>query len=220
MAEKESIFASVEPTEKGVRSLDRIKERFGITELPKALHSIVGSESGANDIYMNLNRQFADGKMTEKTKLIVAVAVASAVGSQRGVEFFGDIAVAKGRTRNEVLDAVSAATVCSIFNGYYRFRDQVPHEEKSIFEAFRAPFNANVFMKSALDSFEVEAICVAVSSLNGCHICVTGHLNKARSLGMTNEQVDELIRASAAACAVANALSALPEAPLAHTTGA
>jgi alkyl hydroperoxide reductase subunit D len=211
MAGKESIFVGIKPTEKGRQALDRLKERFSLPELPPSLGVLAGSDSAANDLHMNLNRQWADGKLAEKTKLIVAVAVAAAIGNARAVEFFGDIALAKGRTRSEVLDAVSAAGVCSIFNGYYRFRDQIPAEERPVFEAFRAPFNANSLLKSGLSPFEIEAICVAVSSVNSCDACVSGHLNKARDLGMTNEQADELIRASAAAFGVAKLLASLPE---------
>lgn len=209
MAVKQTVFSGVEPTEKGARSLERIKERFKVEEVPAFFGLLAGSESGINDLYMNLNRQLADGAVEEKTKLLVAIGVASAVGAADVTGFLGEAAVAAGRSRQEVLDAVSVASVCSVFNGYYRFRHQVPADLKETYEAFRAPFNANTFMKSELSNLEVEAICIAVSSVNNCELCVAGHIAKGKSLGLTDEQIDELIKVGAVSAAAAQTGAAL-----------
>ena len=209
MSEKVNSSLSIEPTEKGQRSFDRLKERFDVETLPEGLEVLAGSECGINDLYMNLNRQLSDGTVEEKTKLLVAVGVASTLGSAGAVELLAQAAQKKGREKQGVLDAVSVASVCSIFNGYYRFRHQVPEDLKETFETFRAPFNANTFMKSSLQTFEVEAICIAVSSVNNCEICVNGHIHKGKSAGMTDEQIDELIKVAAVAGAVAQTAAAL-----------
>lgn len=200
---------AIKPTEKALRSLDRLKERFGVNSLPAGIEALAGSESGVSDLYMNANRQLGDGRMEERTKLLVAVGVASTLGSQPAVEFFSAAAIEKGRTAQEVADAISVAAVCTIFNGYFRFRHQVPAELQATYEAFRAPFNANSFMKVSLDQAEVEAICITVSSINNCHKCVEGHINKGKSLGITDEQIDELIRTGAVATAFAQVGAAL-----------
>jgi len=200
---------AIKPTEKALRSIERLKERFGVSALPAGIEAMAASESGVNDLYMNANRQLGDGKLEEKTKLLVAVAVASAVGSRGAVEFFSAAALEKGRTEQEVADAISVAAVCTIFNGYFRFRHQVPADLQATYEAFRAPFNANSFMKVALDQLEVEAICITISSINNCHKCVEGHINKGKSLGITDEQIDELIRTGAVATAIAQVSASL-----------
>lgn len=217
MSENHSIFAALEITERGQRALDRIKEIFKLDAVPAGLRALAASDNGINDVYMNLNRQLADGKLSQKTKVLVAVGVAAAAGSPRAVDLFADIALAAGRTREEVLEAVSIATVCSIFNGYYRFRYQIPAELKPTYEAFKAPFNANSFMKSFVKKDEMESICVAVSSMNNCMGCVEGHLNAAKNAGLTDEQIDEVIRVGAVAFATAAAVGALTptEAPVA-----
>lgn len=203
MSEYVGIFSELELSERAARALDRVKEVFGITEIPPAFQALACSENGINDVYMNLNRQIADGKLEKKVKLIIAVAVASVSGNKDAVEFFTAAAIAAGRTKQEAADAVAAATTCTIFNGYYRFKHQVAESDREIFNAFKAPFNANVFVKPALSVFENEAICIAVSSINGCHFCVEGHIEKGRSVGLTNEQIDEIIKSSSVAYAVA-----------------
>lgn len=207
-------WEGIAPTEKAQRALDRMRETIGVGELPPALIELAGSENGLHDLYMNIKRQLEAGKLEQGPKFLVAVAVASAAGSAEGTRFLGAAARKAGLSAEQVLDAVSAATVCAVFNGYYKFRDLAVEGE---FDSFRAPFNANTFMKSALSPVEVELICIAVSAFNGCKMCVQGHNAKARQLGVTDEQIDEAIKAGAIAGAFANAVSALGacEAPVA-----
>lgn len=202
-------LSSVEVSERGTRALDRLKEIFGVTELPAGFIALAGSENAINDLYMNLNRQLADGKLDRAKKLLISTAVASSVGSPQAVEFFSRAAVAAGRTPAELLEAIGVASTCTLFNGHYRFRDHVAEEDKATYEAFRAPFNANVFVKPALPMDEVEAVCIAVSSANGCHKCVQGHVAKGKAVGLNDEQIDEIIRAASAALAASNVAKAL-----------
>ncbi len=209
MSDNTNPFTNVEVSDRGQRALDRLKEVFQVEELPEGFHVLAGSENGINDLYMNLNRQLGDGKFERAQKLLVAVAVASVSGSPQAVEFFSKAAIGAGRTQKDVLEAVGVAGTCSIFNGHYRFRDQVAEEDKATYEAFRAPFNANVFVKAGLPITEVEAICIAVSSINGCHKCVQGHIAKGKEVGLTDEQIDEIIRGASAAASAAKIASAL-----------
>lgn len=203
MSDQVSLFSEVELSERAARAIDRVKEVFGVAKLPPSFETLARSENGINDVYMNLNRQIADGKLEKKVKLLIAVAVASVSGNKEAVEFFTDAAIAAGRTQKDAAEAVAAATTCTIFNGYYRFKHQVAEADRETFNAFKAPFNANVFVKPALSVLENEAICIAVSSINGCHFCVEGHIEKGRSVGLTNEQIDEIIKASSVAFAAA-----------------
>ena len=169
--------------ERGLRSVERIKEVLKVGDVPAGFKAFAASENGISDLYMNLNRQLADGALPARTKVLVALGVAAAFGSRDAVDFFSSVAAAAGRTEDEMHEAVAAAIVCQMFNGYYRFRHQVPAEDVPAFEAFKAPFNANSFVKSTLPPEELEAVCIAVSSANNCHKCIEGHTAKARSLG-------------------------------------
>jgi AhpD family alkylhydroperoxidase len=219
MSEQLSPLCSVEVSERGQRALDRLKEIFGVDQLPDAFVTLAGSENAINDLYMNLNRQLADGNLERSKKLLIATAVASAVGSPKAVEFFSKAALGAGRTAAELLEGIGVASTCTVFNGHYRFRDHVAEEDKATYEAFRAPFNANVFVKAALPMDEVEAVCIAVSSANGCHKCVQGHVAKGKAVGLNDEQIDEIIRAASAALAASNVAKALAglAAPTAET---
>lgn len=204
-----SPLAGIEQSEKAARAIERIKERFKVTSVPESLLILAGSESGIHDLYMNLNRQLSDGKLEEKTKLLISAGVASALGSKDGVNFFTEAAIANGSSKEDVAEAIAIATTCSVFNGYYRFRHQIPADWKSAYEAFKAPFNANAFMKTTLDGTVMEAVCIAVSSVNNCEMCVAGHGAKGLQLGLTHEQIDEIIKAGAAAAAASSVMASL-----------
>jgi AhpD family alkylhydroperoxidase len=212
MAASEAFFADVTVSERGQRAVDRLKEVLGVPTLPSGLETLAASENGIYDVYMNLNRQLADGKLERRIKLLVAVGIASVAGSAEAVEYFSKAAVAAGRTPAEALEAVSVASACSAFNTYYKFRDLVSPQDLGTYEAFKANFNANTFVKPALPVAEVEAICIAVSVQNGCRKCVQGHIEKALTVGVTHEQIDEVIKVAGAAYAASVAAGALENA--------
>ena len=196
MSEQAKPWAGCETTEKARRALSRIQETFGVETLPTGLGELAGHESGIHDLYMNIKRQLDAGKLDRESKLLVAVGIAASSGAKDATDFFSAAAREAGLTGEEILAAISVATVCTIFNSYYRFRHFAPEGE---FEAFRAPFNANTFMKPGISTARMELICIAVSSMNGCSTCVGGHIEKAKSVGVTLEQIDEAIKAAAAA---------------------
>ncbi|MDK2971051.1 MAG: lipoyl-dependent peroxiredoxin subunit [Candidatus Sumerlaeota bacterium] len=195
-----------ETTEKAQRALERLKETFKVESLPASLAELAHSESGINDLYMNLKRQLEGGKVEQKDKLLIAIGVATAAGSRDAVTFLGAAAREAGVTPQQIADAIGVATVCTLFNSYYKFRHLAQDEA---FEAFKAPFNANSFMKTELSPVQTELLNIAISTFNGCDVCVKGHLNKTRALGVSDEQIDETIKVGAIATALAAACGAM-----------
>ncbi len=210
MPEQARPWAGCETTEKAHRALTRIRESFGVEALPSGLAELAGHESGIHDLYMNLKRQLDAGKLSREDKLLVAVGIAAAAGSAESTRYLGAACREAGLEPAEILAAISVATVCTVFNGYYKFRHSVPEGE---FDAFKAPFNANTFVNSGLSTARMELICIAVSSMNGCSMCVVGHVEKAKSVNVTPEQIDEAVRAAAAASAFSAVSSALAAPP-------
>jgi len=196
-------------SERSQRALARLQEIFQVNWVPDGLKAFAAVESGINDLYMNLNRHLQDGKYPRKEKLLVALAVAAVSGSPDATRFFRDAAHAAGATETETAETIAAAVACSVYNGYYKFRSLVPEQFAPGFADFKASFNATMFVKPPFDEKLVEAICVAVSTANNCKKCVEGHVTKARSLGLTDEQIDEVLKAGTVAFGFALACSAL-----------
>lgn len=186
-------------SERSQRALARMQEVFQVAWIPDGLRVFAASESGINDLYMNMNRHWQDGKLTRREKLLIALAVAAVAGSTQAVRFLREAAIAAGVSEIDASEAVATAVGCSIYNGYYKFRSLVPDDLAEAFDEFKASFNATMFVKPPFDEKLVEAICVAVSTVNGCKKCVEGHVAKAKSLGLTHEQLDEVLKAATVA---------------------
>lgn len=50
-----------------------------------------------------------------------------------------------------------------------------------------------VFGNGALDRRTKELIAIGAAAVTGCQGCLTGHLRKAKALGVTREQIEEAI---------------------------
>ena len=203
------LFDSAVPGEKGQRALDRLKERFQLTELPPAFATLALAELGIHDLSMNLNRMLRDDQLPERTKLLVGLGVSVAMGSAQAADFFAAAALKAGRTREEVFSAVSLATSMGLYNGYVRFKHQLTRETATAFEAFRPGLNAEAVRASGFSASEKEAICLAVSSANDCSGCVEAHVAEARKAGLTDQQIDEVIKVVATVMPLAKSLSAM-----------
>ncbi|MGB9693080.1 MAG: carboxymuconolactone decarboxylase family protein [Candidatus Sumerlaeaceae bacterium] len=186
-------------SERSQRALARLQEIFQVSWIPEGLRAFALSENGINDLYMNLNRHLQDGKLSRKEKLLVALGVAAATGSRDAMRFLRDAAIAAGASQTDATETLASAVACSIYNGYYKFRSLVPEEFAPAFAEFKASFNATMFVKPPFDEKLVEAICIAVSTVNNCKKCVEGHVAKAKSLGLSDEQIDEVLKAGTVA---------------------
>lgn len=195
-------------SERSQRALARLQEVFQVQWIPEGLKVFAVSENGINDLYMNLNRHLQDGKLSRKEKLLVALGVAAVSGSPDATRFLQAAAIASGATETEAAEAIACAVACSIYNGYYKFKSLVPDEFAPAFAEFKASFNATMFVKPPFEEKLVEAICIAVSTVNSCKKCVEGHVAKAKSLGLTDEQIDEVLKAGTVAFGFALACGA------------
>lgn len=59
---------------------------------------------------------------------------------------------------------------------------------KAYYEVYKV-----VFSPGALDRKTKELIAIGAATVSGCHGCLTGHLKKARALGVTQAEIEEAI---------------------------
>ncbi|MEK4759985.1 carboxymuconolactone decarboxylase family protein [Viridibacillus sp. FSL E2-0187] len=67
-------------------------------------------------------------------------------------------------------------------------------------EAFKtfSSFNSNALKEGALSAKLKELIAVAVAHVTGCAYCIDSHVKKAKTLGMTKEEMAEVIMVATA----------------------
>lgn len=166
------------------------------------LRVLANSPEYLKDTYMNLERGvFADGKLTAKSKLLVATVVASHHGNAELAEFFAARTEAAGFTREQINEGVGMAATTTSFNHYYKFRSLTEDDE---FAGFNVGLRASLFVKSTLGKALGELISIVISSANGCPSCVKGHVNAAQQTGVSKDQIDEAVRTAAIVQSIAS----------------
>ncbi|MDP9128063.1 MAG: carboxymuconolactone decarboxylase family protein [Pseudomonadota bacterium] len=165
----------------------------------------------AKDISLNLDTVLSDTGAPDLTEgQIAGIALASAYATRNAEtvaaledEMAGKLDVATRRA------AKAAATVMAMNNVYYRFIHTVHDEELS---KLPARLRMNVIGNPGIAKLDFELMSLAVSSINGCGMCMESHMHEVLKGGLTKTGVQSAIRIAATIQAAAQAafLSASP----------
>jgi alkyl hydroperoxide reductase subunit D len=81
-----------------------------------------------------------------------------------------------------------------MYNTFFKFRDIAGTD---IFNGMSVGLRAHTFSGTSLDQPTVELINIVISDLNACKPCTSGHVAKARELGINEEAILESIQCAA-----------------------
>lgn len=95
---------------------------------------------------------------------------------------------------SDIEAAKSAATIMAMNNIYYRFTHLVSDK---IFSTMPAKLRMNVIGNPGIDKVDFELICIAISAVNGCGMCVDAHYNELTKAGMSKIAIQSAIRIAA-----------------------
>ena len=183
----------------------RIQEMFG-GDLPEMFLVYGNVESFLKDFYMNFKKfVYTSGALDDKTRAIIALVVACHSKCPAWVQFFQARAVALGWSQTEVAEAMAVAATNYCYNTFFKFRDL---SGSGLFEGMGVGLRAHTFHSVSLDQKLVELINIAVSDINACKPCTSGHVDKSRALGLSDEQILECIQCAStmyAGCQFLNA---------------
>ena len=172
----------------------RIQEMFG-GDLPEMFLVYGNVEPFLKDFYMNFKKfVYASGHLDDKTKAIIALVASCHSKCPAWIEFFQQRAIALGWTAAQVAEAMAVAATNYCYNTFFKFRDM---SGSGLFEGMGVGLRAHTFMSVSLDQKLVELINVAISDINACKPCTSGHVDKARALGVTDDQLLECIQCAA-----------------------
>ncbi|MGL5097906.1 MAG: carboxymuconolactone decarboxylase family protein, partial [Planctomycetia bacterium] len=193
--------------EKVQQTLGRLKDALGVAETPAVFLNLGHVPALLQDFYMNVKKfVFTDGKLPIGTKLLLAAATAGVQKNKPLVAYFSEQAEARGAAKQTVVDALGIAATCAMYNVFFKFRDI---SGVATFEGLPVGLRAHAFAGTSLDDKTVELINVVVSDVNGCKPCTSGHVAKARDLGLGDEAILEAIQVAATVTAATAFLSAV-----------
>jgi lipoyl-dependent peroxiredoxin subunit D len=160
----------------------------------------------AKDIKLNLGKVLSE-EGSEGLSLVQlrAIALASSYATKQPT-----LIAALQQEAHTVLDASTinaakaAASIMAMNNIYYRFVHLVHDAEIS---KMPAGLRMNVIANSGVDNITFELMSLAVSSINGCGMCMESHMHHLVKAGVSKQGIQSAIRIAAVIHATAQILT-------------
>lgn len=172
----------------------RIQEMLG-GELPEMFLVYGNVEPFLKDFYMNFKKfVYTSGHLDDKTKALIGLVASCHSKCPEWIAYFQKRAVELGWTSAQVAEAMAVAATNYCYNTFFKFRDM---SGSGLFEGMGVGLRAHTFHSVSLDQKIVELINVAISDINACRPCTSSHVEKSRSIGITDDQLLECIQCAA-----------------------
>jgi lipoyl-dependent peroxiredoxin subunit D len=157
----------------------------------------------ARDIKLNLQSVLGDGGALSVPQRW-GVAVASAIAARNPRLSAAVLAAARGAVEPAVIeDAQAAAALMAMNNVYYRFKHLVG---KPAYADKPARLRMNRIARTAGPKLDFELMCLAVSAINACEVCIQSHEKTVIEGGLTEDHVQNAVRIAATMTAAAVSL--------------
>jgi lipoyl-dependent peroxiredoxin subunit D len=158
----------------------------------------------ARDLKLNLGSMLRQTELTEQQTWGTAVACAMAARNQMLLDTL--TAEAATHLNEQALNAArAAAAIMGMNNVFYRFRHFTNNEK---YASIPARLRMQVVRSHGSDPVDFELWCLAVSSINGCAVCVDAHEKVLREKGAGEETIVAAVRIAATIHALACVLDA------------
>ncbi len=179
-------------SEKVAQHYGRISEMLGTSELPSPFLIYGNVEPFLRDFYMNFKKfVYTDGAIDAKTKAAIALAVAAHGKSKQWLNYFSERCQQLGFSQEQVAEILAVAATNYMYNTFFKFREL---SGSSLFEGMGVGLRAHTFHSTSLGNQLVEILNIAISDMNSCRPCTSGHVEKAKELGLSSEQILEVIQ--------------------------
>ncbi len=153
------------------------------------------------DTRLNLQSVLEGGSLTPEQRWGVAVACAFAARNERLKEaLLNEARKALENAEPVIEDARAAASLMAMNNVYYRFRHVIGKESYS---TKRPGLRMNRLAQVLTNKVDFELVCLAVSAINGCEMCVRAHEKVVIEGGLSEDQVHDAVRIAAVVHAAA-----------------
>lgn len=187
--------SEAEAADKVAQTYERIREMLEGTPVPAPFLTYGRVPSFLQDFYMNFKKfVWSEGHLDVKTRATIALAVTSALGCPAWSDWLAQRLERLGLGSQHVADTLAVAATCRMYNVFFKFRDLAGSE---VYSGMSVGLRAHTFAGTSLDSKTVELINIAISDLNGCKPCTSGHVESAGKLGLSDDAILECIQCAA-----------------------
>jgi alkyl hydroperoxide reductase subunit D len=188
-----------EATDKAAQTYERLRELFGDNPVPELFLPMGRVPAFLSDFYMNYKKFVANaGAVDARTKALIALAVALKEGSQPWSDFYSAHAKSLGLGEQQIAEVAALVATNAMYNTFFKFREL---SGSDLFSGMPVGLRAHTFHGTSFDDKTIELINIAISDLNACKPCVSGHVKKSRDLGLSDEAILETIQCASVAYA-------------------
>ena len=185
---------------------ERLHDLLGPDPLPEPFLLMGNVEPFLKDFYMNFKKfVYTPGKIDEKNKAAIALATSIHAHCEPWGTWYRDRCLSLGWETQQLAEIAAVATTNYMYNTFFKFRNLSGTDR---FDGMPVGLRAHTFSHTSLEDTTVELINLAISDLNACQPCVSGHIAKAEHLGLTHDMMLEAIQCAATAYAGAQFLNA------------
>lgn len=182
-------------SEKVAQTYGRLHDLFGDEPIPEPFLVYANVPAFLQDFYMNFKKfVFSPGKLDARTHAILGLAVAGNAGSEQWVDWFSKRLKGDGLTDEQLAEVIALASTNSMYNTFFKFRDL---SGSDVFGGMSVGLRAHTFTGTSFDEKTVELINLVISDINACKPCTSGHVGKARDLGLSDDAILEAIQCAA-----------------------
>ena len=132
--------------------------------------------------------------LSRKEALLLAFGVAVNEKFDTLKTTFARLAEQEGATEKEIAEVVACASLMATNNIFYRFRHFMG---KDFYQNTPAGIKMSIMMNPVLGKEFFELLSMAISSVNGCEMCVTSHEQSVLNHGAGEARVLESVRLAA-----------------------
>ncbi len=176
------------------QTYERLEELFE-GAFPEMFLRMGRVEPFLKDFYMNFKKfVYTPGALDAKTKAMIGYAVSLHAKSEPWIEYFAARCQALGAAEKQVHEVLAIIATNYTYNTFFKFRDL---SGSALFEGMAVGLRAHTFSSTSLDEKTVELLNIAISDINACKPCTSGHVEKARALGLSDNQLLECIQCAA-----------------------
>jgi alkyl hydroperoxide reductase subunit D len=184
-----------EATEKVEQTYGRIREMLESDSLPEPFRVYGRVPAFLQDFYMNFKKfVYGEGQLDARTRTLIALAVSTRDNCGPWADYFTRRAATLGISAEQIAETIAVASTNAMYNAFFKFRAL---SGSDLFSGLPVGLRAHTFSGTSLDDRTVELLNVAISGLNACQPCVSGHVEKSRRLGLSDEAILEAVQCTA-----------------------
>ena len=147
----------------------------------------------AKDTKLNLGNLATEDTLDDQKKW--GTFLAAALASRNKDVIRAIHAEAEDKLSPEAITAAKAAAgIMAMNNIFYRFGHEAGND---VYKTMPAKLRMTIIGKPGVEKVDFELWALAVSSINGCFMCVDAHDAVVREAGVTSEQIQAAVRIAA-----------------------